>query len=191
VNRLAFRSLGAPTGTVANVESRSRLQEATHRVFTFGAIGRFLGFCYLRSVDPIALVIQKLAGMVGLRSIEHQAWEFRVYWRQLFEEKVCALAHDRTLAAVDVILSFYADMGYVLPSYPQDVLYSRLIMALGEDGQLIAEMDELQKLPIGADALRQRLLALDAGVERHMSALAHNAIVGRMSGDEERITADV
>jgi len=56
---------------------------AVHRVFTLGGFGRFLAVGYLRSVDPVALFIQRLAGMVGLRSIEHQAWEFRVYWRQL------------------------------------------------------------------------------------------------------------
>ena len=191
MNRDISLTLDADVSAVGNAQFGDRLRMVVHRVFTFGAIGRFLAACYLRSVDSIALIVQRLASMVSLSNIEHQAWDFRVCWRELFEDKICALAHDRILAAVDVVLGFYADMGYVLPSYPQDVLYSRLTRALGEDALLIAQMAELKKLPIGAKALQQRLLALDAGVERHMSALAHNAIVGRMSGDEERITADV
>jgi len=82
---------------------------------------------------------------------------------------------------VDLVLDFYADMGYGLPFGSQGVLDSRLTRALGNDALLIAQMAELQKLPIGAKALRLRLLALDACVERHMPALAHNTIVGCMS----------
>jgi hypothetical protein len=184
VNRGISLAFDGDAGAVGKVQFSDRLKMVAHRVFTFGSIGRFLAVGYVRSIDPIALVIQKLAGSVGLSKIEHRLLEFRVYWRQSFEDKVCALAHERTLATVNVVISFYADMGYVLPSGLQDLLYSRLIMALGEDAQLIAQMDELQRLPIGANALRRRLLALDAGVERHMPAVEHDMITGRMSCDD-------
>jgi hypothetical protein len=182
VNRGISLALDGDAGG-GNVQCSDRLRMVANRVFTFGAIGRFLAVAYARSVDPVALVIQRLAGFVGLSKIEHRALEFRVYWRQSFEDKVCALASARTLATVNVVLSFYADMGYVLPSCAQELLYSRLILALREDAQLVAQMDGLQRLPIGANALRRRLLALDAGVERHMPAVEHDMIAGRMSCD--------
>lgn len=184
MNRDISLALDGDAGAVDSVQFGDRLKAVAHRVFTFGEFGRLLAACYLRSVDPIALAIQRLAGIFGLRTIQREAWEFRVYWRQCFEDKVCALAHDRTLAGVNVVLGFYADMGYVLPSCAQEMLYSRLIGALREDARFIAQLDELQRLPIGAKALQRRLLALDAGVERHMPALAHNVVVGRMSCDD-------
>ena len=142
-----------------------------------GAIKRLLTAGGLRSIDPIALFVQGLAQKFGLRQIERSVFEIRIGWRQWFEDKLCTITEARILEGIDVVLGFYADMGHLLPPGSKDVLYSRLTNALSEDAVLIAEMAELQKLPIGTTALQRRILALDAGVELHMAGLAHGLVM--------------
>ena len=72
-------------------------------------------------------------------------------------------------------------MGYLLPASPEKILYSRLAGSLAQDKVFTVEMAELQKLPVGRTALQRRILALDSAVERHISALAHDVVVGHMA----------
>jgi hypothetical protein len=166
---------------VGKVRFSSRLLRAIQGVFVFRLTGRPLAAAYLGSVDPIASFAQRLTGTLGWRKAEYFAWEIRVGWRQWFEDKVCAIANDRTLASLDVVLSFYDDMSYLLPPRAREVLYSRLTHALRDDTAFTVEMAELQKLPVGPTALRRRILALDAAVETHVAVLAHDMVVGRMA----------
>ena len=159
-------------------------------VFLLGAIRRLLAAGGLRSIDPIALFAQRLARKFGLRQLECSAFEIRIGWRQWFEDKLCTITQARILEGIDVVLGFYADMGHLLPPGSEDVLYSRLTNALSEDAVLIAEMAELQKLPIGTTALQRRILALDAGVELHMATLAHDMVMSD-SGFESAILGGV
>jgi hypothetical protein len=140
-------------------------------------IARPLAAGYLRAVDPIALFAQHAFGAIGLHRAERSAWEFRLGWRQWFEDKVCAMARNHTMEGIDVVLGFYADMGYLLLPNSKEELYLRLMGTLSEDSALLAEMADLQKLPVGRLALQRRLLALDAGVERHMADLAHEMVM--------------
>jgi hypothetical protein len=164
-------------GATGKAEFSDRLLGAIESIFAAGTIGRVVAAGYLRSVDPVVLFAQSLAGMFGFRQAAYFAWEIRVRWRQLFEDKICAIMHTRILGSIDVVLDFYGDMGYLLPPRPKDVLYSRLVDALGEDGLLAAELAELQKLPIGRAAVQRRILALDAGVELHLAALMHEMVM--------------
>lgn len=149
--------------------------------FVCNAIKRSLAAAYLRSVDPLALFAQRLARRLGLRRVEQCAFEIRVGWRQWFEDKLCLVAQTRVLEGIECVLDFYSDMGYLLPPDPISELYSRLMDALCEDTALIAEMGELQKLPISSKAMQLRILAFDAGVEKHMAALAHEVVMGDMA----------
>jgi hypothetical protein len=149
--------------------------------FVCNAIKRSLAAAYLRSVDPLALFAQRLACRLGLRRVEQSVFEIRVGWRQWFEDKLCSVAQTRILEGIECVLDFYSDMGYLLPPDPISELYSRLMDALCEDAALIAEMGELQKLPISSNAMQQRILAFDAGVEKHMAALAHEVVMGDMA----------
>ena len=142
-----------------------------------GAIRRLLAAAGLRSVDPIALFAQRTAKRFGLRQLECSVFDIRIGWRQWFENKLCTITQARILEGIDVVLGFYADMGHLLPPGSKDVLYSRLTNALSEDAVLVAEMANLQKLPIGTTALQRRILALDAGVELHMAGLAHDLVL--------------
>ena len=129
----------------------------------------------------LALFAQRLARRLGLRRVEQCAFEIRVGWRQWFEDKLCLVAQTRVLEGIECVLDFYSDMGYLLPPDPISELYSRLMDALCEDTALIAEMGELQKLPISSKAMQLRILAFDAGVEKHMAALAHEVVMGDMA----------
>ena len=175
--------LDTSAGGAGKIRSSDRLQQAIECIFAFGIIGRLLAAGYLRAVDPTALFVQRASRLLGLRQAEYLAYEFRVGWRQAFEDKICDLAHTRILASIDSVMGFYADMGYVLPSHSKNLLHSRLVRALSEDSLFTAEMAELQKLPVGALAIRRRMLAVDAGVEIHMSALAHELVMGHMALD--------
>ena len=155
-----------------------------------GAIRRLLANACLRSIDPIVLFVQRLARKFGLRQLECSVFEIRIGWRQWFEDKLCTITQARILEGIDVVLGFYADMGHLLPPGSKDVLYSRLTNALSEDAVLMAEMAELQKLPIGTTALQKRILALDAGVELHMAPLAHDMVM-RDSGFDSTISGGV
>jgi hypothetical protein len=141
------------------------------------AILRLIAAGYIRSIDPIGMLAQRFFTTLGLRRAEHAVWEFRTVWRQWFEDRTCAMAHDRILRGIDVVLGFYADTGYLLLPSPKEELYFRLMGALYEDPAFLAEMADLQKLPIGRLALQRRLEALDAGVERHMADLAHEMVM--------------
>jgi hypothetical protein len=155
------------------------LLRAIQSSFVLSAIARPLAAGYLRSIDPIAIFAQHAFSVLGLRRAERSVWEFRLGWRQWFEDKACAMARDRVLESIEVVLGFYEDMGYLLRRNSKDRLYSRLMNALAEDKAFIAEMAELQKLPVGRSALQRRLLALDVGVEKHMAALAHDMVMTR------------
>jgi hypothetical protein len=183
VNRFVSLPLGAPVVVAGKVRFSERLLRAIQCNFALSTFSRLLAAGYLRSVDPIALCAQRAFRLFRLRHAEYQAWEFRIYWRQRFEDKLCAMARGRTLASIDVVLTFYTDLGYLLPPRSKDVLYSRLMNALEEDTALGAEMATLQKMPIGVTALRRRILALDAGVERHMAALAHDMVMRPVACD--------
>lgn len=172
MNRFVPLLLDVSADATGKIQFGDRMQKAAQRVLAFGIIGRLLAAGYLQAVDPIALFAQRVSGLFGLRQAEYLAFEFRVSWRQWFEDKLCSIARTRILASIDAVMGFYADMGYVLPSHPRDVLCSRLMRALSEDSVLVAEMAELQKLPVGPPAIRRRMLALDAGVEMHMSGYA-------------------
>jgi hypothetical protein len=141
------------------------------------AIVRLIAAGYIRSIDPIEMLAQRFFTTLGLRRAEHTVWEFRTVWRQWFEDRICAMAHDRILRGIDVVLGFYADTGYLLLPNPKEELYLRLMGALCEDSMFLAEMADLQKLPVGRLALQRRLLALDAGVERHLADLAHEMVM--------------
>ena len=154
------------------------------------AIRRLLAAGGLRSVDPLALFVQRMARKFGLRQLECSVFEIRIGWRRWFEDKLCTIAQARILEGIDVVLGFYADMGHLLPPGSKDVLYLRLTNALSEDAVLIAEMAELQKLPIGTTALQRRILALDAGVELHMATLAHDMVMSD-SGFDSAISGGV
>jgi hypothetical protein len=144
---------------------------------SWGATRRFLAAGFIRSIDPIALFAQRLARKVGLRQLECSVFEIRIGWRQWFEDKLCTITEARILEGIDCVLNFYADIGHLLPPGSKDVLYSRLTNALSEDTVLIAEMAELQRMPISTTALQKRILALDAGVELHMAPLAHDMVM--------------
>jgi hypothetical protein len=177
VSRSVSLPLDASVGAVGNVCFGERLLRAIQSSVVLSVIARLLAAGYLRSIDPIGIFAQRVFSTLGLRRAEHLAREFRVGWRQWFEDKVCVMAHDRTMEGVDVVLGFYRDMGYFLTSDLREKLYVRLMNALSGDGAFIAEMVELQKLPVGRLALQRRLLALDAGVEKHMAALAHEMVM--------------
>jgi hypothetical protein len=176
-------NLDTSAGGAGKIRSGDRLQKVMEYVFAFGVIGRLLAAGYIRALDPTALFVQRASGLFDLRQAEHLAFEFRVGWRQAFEDKICALAHTRILASIDSVMGFYADMGHVIPSHSKNLLCSRLVHALSEDSLFTAEMAELQKLPVGSLAIRRRMLALDASVEVHMSALAHELVMGYMALD--------
>jgi hypothetical protein len=176
VTKLVSMRLDEHPGAAGKAKFSDRLLGATEYIFAAGTIGRVVAAGYLRSVDPIAWFVQKLAGMFGLRPAAYFAWEIRVAWRQWFEDRICAITNTRILASIDVVLDFYADTGYRLPSRPKDELYSRLVDALSEDRLFAAEMAELQKLPIGRAAFQRRILALDGGVELHLAALMHEMV---------------
>ena len=177
------RSLSVPLE--ATVAEKTRFGDGLVRAIRsssiLSAVAGPLAASYLRSIDPIATFAQKALSRVGLCRLARDTWEFRVVWRQGFEDKICTLARDRTLEGIDVVLGFYVDMGYALPSDPKETLYSRLMDALSKDTALVAEMADLQKLPISRQALQRRLLALDAGVERHLAALAHDIVMGHFA----------
>ena len=177
MTKLVSIRLDEHPGATGKAKFSDRLLRAIECVFAAGTIGRLVAAGYLRSVDSVAWFVQKLAGMFGLRQAAYFAWEIRVAWRQRFEDRICAITHARTLASIDVVLDFYGDMGYLLPSRPKDELYSRLVDVLSEDSLLAAEMAELQKLPIGRAAFQRRILALDAGVELHLAALMHEMVI--------------
>lgn len=177
-----FASIPLETSTNAAEKARlgDRFVTGMQRTFAFGANGYFLAV-YLRSVDLIAWLAQRALRLFGLHRAEYLIWEFRVGWRQWFEHKVCAISHARVLSSIDVVLAFYRDMGYLLPASPEKILYSRLAGSLAQDKVFTVEMAELQKLPVGRTALQRRILALDSAVERHISALAHDVVVGHMA----------
>jgi hypothetical protein len=177
VTKLVSIRLDEHPGATGKAKFSDRLLRAIECVFAAGAIGRLVAAGYLRSVDPVAWFVQKLAGMFGLRRAAYFAWEIRVMWRQLFEDRICAITNTRILASIDVVLDFYSDTGYRLPSRPKDELYSRLVDSLSEDRLLAAEMAQLQKMPIGRAAFQRRILALDAGVELHLAALVHEMVM--------------
>ena len=177
MSRSVSLPLDASVSAAGEAQFSSRLLQRYCAVFPLARSRGFLAAGYLRAVDPIALFAQRVFCMFGLRRAERLAWEFRVGWRQWFEDKVCTMARDRTLEGIDVVLGFYADMGYLLLPNPKEELYSRLMCALREDSVFLAEMADLQRLPIGRLALQRRLLALDAGVERHMADLAHEMVM--------------
>lgn len=177
MTKLVSIRLDEHPGATGKAKFSDRLLGAIEYIFAAGTIGRVVAAGYLRSVDPIAWFVQKLAGMFGLRRAAYFAWEIRVALRQWFEDRVCAITHERIVASIDVVLDFYADTGYRLPSRPKDELYSRLVDALSEDRLFAAEMAELQKLPIGRAAFQRRILALDAGVELHLAALMHEMVI--------------
>jgi hypothetical protein len=175
VNRLISFPLQAPAAE--KVWFGGDLLRAIQSRVVLSAIARPLAAGYLRSIDPIGIFAQRVFATFGLRQAERLVWEFRLGWRQWFEDKVCAMARDHTMEGIDVVLGFYADMGYLLLPNAKEELYSRLMGSLCEDSVLLAEMADLQKLPIGRLALRRRLQALDAGVERHMADLAHEMVM--------------
>jgi hypothetical protein len=177
VNRLICFPLQAPATVDGRISFGEGLLRAIQSSVVLGPIARLLAAGYLRSIEPTAIFTQHVFSALGLRRAERLAWEVRLGWRQWFEDKVCTLARDRILEGIDVVLGFYADMGYLLLPNPKEELYSRLTGALCEDPVLLAEMADLQKLPIGQLALQRRLLALDAGVERHMADLAHEMVM--------------
>jgi hypothetical protein len=179
VNKLISFPLQAPATAAEKVWFGDDLLRAIQSNVVLNAIARGLAAGYLRSIDLIAILAQHAFGALGLRRAERLVWEFRLGWRQWFEDKACAIARDRILEGIEVVLGFYADMGYLLPRNSKDKLYSRLMNALAEDKALIAEMVDLQKLPVGRFALAQRMLALDVGVERHMAGLAHDLVTTR------------
>lgn len=163
-------------GATGKAQFSDRLLRAIQCIFAPDTIGRVVAAGYLRSIDPMAVFAQRALSFVGLRRPAYQIWEFRVGWRQWFEDKICAITNARILASIDVVLDFYGDMGYLLPSRPKDELYSRLVYALSGDRLLAAEVAELQKLPIGPAAFQRRILALDAGVEVHLAALMYEMV---------------
>ena len=177
MSRSVSLPLDASVSAPREAQFRSRLLQTLLCGFPVGAIARLLAAGYLRAVDPITLFAHRVFSTLGLRRAERLAWEFRVGWRHWFENKVCTMARDRTLEDIDVVLGFYADMGYLLLPNPKEELYLRLMCALREDSVFLAEMADLQRLPIGRLALQRRLLALDAGVERHMADLAHEMVM--------------
>jgi hypothetical protein len=186
------RSVSLPFDTPPSAAGKlcERLPRSMRNILAFSVIQRLLAAAYLRSIDPIALFVQRLARKFGLRQLECSAFEIRIGWRQWFEDKLCTITQARILEGIDVVLGFYADMGHLLPPGSKDELYSRLTNALSEDAVLIAEMAELQKLPIGTTALQRRILALDAGVEQHMATLAHDMVMSD-SGFESAISGGV
>jgi hypothetical protein len=174
---IAGESMSIPINASAGTAGTDWFGKRLPREIQFSVIARLIAAGYLRSIDPIAIVAQQAFGAIGLRRAERSAREFRLGWRQWFEDKVCTMARDRILEGIDVVLGFYADMGYLLLPNPKEELYLRLMGALSEDPTFLAEMAYLQKLPIGRLALQRRLLALDAGVERHMADLAHEMVM--------------
>lgn len=178
-------SLALDASSVAgNVWFGERLLSAIQSSFVLSPIARLLAAGYLRSIDPVAIFAQRVFSALGLRRAERLAWEFRLGWRQWFEDKVCTMAHDRILESVDVVGGFYTSFDYSVPPDLQEKLYSRLVDALSTDTALSAEMVKLQKLPVGRLALQRRLLAVDAGVERYMAPLAHDMVIGHFAFDD-------
>jgi hypothetical protein len=174
---IAGESMSLPIKTSAGAAENDWFGKRLPREIQSSVIARLIAAGYLRSIDPLAIFGQHAFGVIGLRRAERSAREFRLGWRQWFEDKVCTMARDRILEGIDVVLGFYADMGYLLLPNPKEELYLRLMAALSEDPAFLAEMVDLQKLPIGRLALQRRLTALDAGVERHMADLAHEMVM--------------
>jgi hypothetical protein len=183
VSRSVSLPLGSRVVVAGNVWFGGRLLRAIQSNFVLSAIARLLAAGYLRSVDSTALFAQGALNLVGLHRSACQIWKFRRDWRQWFEDKICAIARLRILASVDVVLGFYADIGYLLPPHSKEVLCSRLMGSLSEDSVLAAEIAELQKLPIGPASFQRRILALDASVELHMAVLAHDIVGGHSPFD--------
>jgi hypothetical protein len=164
-------------------ESASRIdlvntpfRRAVERLFRCGVIGRALAAAYIRSIDPGAAGIQQIASLLHLRKVEQQTREFRLWWRQQFETKVCTLAEVRVRDYIDQVVRFHRAAGCRLPPLPHDVFWSRLVEDLENDSVLLAHAAELQKLPVGDAALELRLRSLDRAVEIHMAVLADEVL---------------
>jgi hypothetical protein len=183
LTRFASISLYEYPAAAGKARFSDRLLSAIQSNIVLNAIARLLAAGYLRSIDATALFAQGALNLVGRHRSACQMWEFRRDWRQWFEDKICAIARLRILANVDVVLGFYADMGYLLPPHSKEVLCSRLVGSLSEDSVLAAEIAELQKLPIGPASFERRILALDASVELHMAVLAHDIVGGHSPFD--------
>jgi hypothetical protein len=184
VSRSVCLPLDPSVVVAGNVWLGERLLSAIRSSIVLSAIARLLAAGYLRSIDLIALFAQRAMNLVGLHRPACRIWEFRRDWRQWFEDKVCMLAQARILASVDAVEGFYRTFDYSVPPDLQEKLYARLIDALSSDTVLSVEMVELQKLPIGLFALKRRLLALDAGVERYIAPLAYDMVIGHFAFDD-------
>jgi hypothetical protein len=145
------------------------LEQLFGRIFTFGLIGRAIAAIYLASIDPVASTVRRIATIVGLAETANRALDFRIQWRERFEAKICAVAEVRLRENVGGLLRLYEDTGYSLP--PKAFLVERITEDLGKDAIFLAEMAELQRLPVSGSALRRRLLALDRAVAAHMAVL--------------------
>jgi hypothetical protein len=140
------------------------------RFFQSGAIGRVAAAAFLRSADPSAHALQKGARVLRLRRLEHKAAGFRLEWRSWFEAKICAMANERLRNDVDRLRDLYEQSGTRLPAV--DTLAAQVIQSLECDEFFRAEMEELQRLPISASALRRRLRTLDRAIAGHIAVLA-------------------
>lgn len=149
---------------------------AIERVFKCGAIGRALAAAYIRSIDPGAAGIQKIASLLHLQNMEQQAREFRLWWRQQFETKVSTLGEARVRNYIDQVERFHRAAGCRLPPLPHDIFWSRLIEGLTNDSVFLAHAAELRKLPVGGAALELRLRSLDRAVEIHMAVLVDEVL---------------
>ena len=170
-------------------ESASRMdlvntpfRRAVERLFRCGVIGRALAAAYIRSIDPGAAGTQQIARLLHLGKMEQQAREFRLWWRQQFETKVCTLAEVRVRDYIGQVVRFHRAAGRRLPPLPHDIFRSWLIEDLANDSVFLAQAAELQKLPVGDAALELRLRSLDRAVEIHMAVLVDEVLTGSNRG---------
>jgi hypothetical protein len=145
------------------------LEQLFERTFKFGSIGRAIAAAYIRAVDPTVWIVQRIATMVGLAQAANRARDFRVRWREWFETKISVMADARLRENVGTLLRLYEDAGYSMPAAAS--LVERVIGNFGNDAVFLAEMAELQRLPVSGSALRRRLLAIDRALAAHMAVL--------------------
>jgi hypothetical protein len=154
--------------------SPSPMTRLIERAFRSNAVGRALAAAYLQSVDPVASTVQRVAGSIGLPRLANRARDFRLWWREWFEAKICTMAEARLREDVGALLRLYQGAEYLLPR--EASLVEQVLRNLGNDAVFMAEMTELQSLLCSSSALRRRLQALDRGAATHVAVILQTAL---------------
>jgi hypothetical protein len=91
-------------------------------------------------------------------------YQTRLREREVFETQVTAEASERVKTVVTSLLGTATSASRI------SAVQRNLIERLRTDSELVEQLAELQKLPVGEKSRGQRLAALERGVHRHLPA---------------------